>query len=111
MSKPTEGDWQVSTLYREHGMGANDGSIAVVAYDEEGVATVPICNVVMHAEAKRGQAYKVVCPERDANAYLLAAAKDLLEVARRIAEHFKDTDAPLGIAARAALAKASPPTA
>jgi len=31
---------------------------------------------------------------------------DLVEVARKVAEHFKDTDAPLGELARAALEKA-----
>lgn len=41
-----------------------------------------------------------------ANARLIAAAPDLLDVARRVAEYFADTDAPLGIAARAAIAKA-----
>jgi len=40
------------------------------------------------------------------NAALLGAAPDLLAIARRVAEHFEDTDAPLGIDARAAIAKA-----
>ena len=31
---------------------------------------------------------------------------ELLEVVRKVAEHFADTDAPLGAAARAAIAKA-----
>ena len=42
----------------------------------------------------------------EANARLISAAPDLYAVAERIAEHFAYTDAPLGIAARAALAKA-----
>jgi hypothetical protein len=40
-----------------------------------------------------------------ANARLIAAAPELYEIAKRTAAHFEDTDAPLGIAARAALAK------
>lgn len=42
----------------------------------------------------------------EANARLIAAAPDLYEVAKLVAQHFSDTDAPLGAAARAALAKA-----
>jgi hypothetical protein len=34
------------------------------------------------------------------------AHDELVELARRVAEHFADTNAPLGIAARDALAKA-----
>lgn len=41
-----------------------------------------------------------------ANARLLASAPELAELAERVAEHFRDTDSPLGEAARAALAKA-----
>jgi hypothetical protein len=40
------------------------------------------------------------------DAYLIAAAPDLLQVAELVAAHFADTDAPLGAAARAAIAKA-----
>lgn len=46
-------------------------------------------------------------PEVAANARLICAAPDLLNLARRVAEHFADTDAPLGSAARDALAKAT----
>lgn len=41
-----------------------------------------------------------------ANAYLIAAAPTMYAVLQRVAEHFADTDAPLGAAARAALVKA-----
>lgn len=41
-----------------------------------------------------------------ANACLIAAAPDLLALAHAIAEHFADTDAPLGRMARSAIAKA-----
>jgi hypothetical protein len=46
-------------------------------------------------------------PTAQANASLIAAAPDLLAIAQRVAEHFRDTDAPLGIVARAAIAKAT----
>ena len=42
----------------------------------------------------------------EANARLIAAAPDLLAVAQACHRHFADTDAPLGIQARAALNKA-----
>lgn len=35
------------------------------------------------------------------------AAPELLDLARRVAEHFADTDAPLGVSARAVIAKAT----
>ena len=41
-----------------------------------------------------------------ADAHLIAAAPELLELARNVAEHFADTDAPLGAVALAAIAKA-----
>lgn len=41
-----------------------------------------------------------------ANARLIAAAPDLLDLARLIAAHFEGTDAPLGIKARALIDKA-----
>lgn len=44
--------------------------------------------------------------EPEANAALIAAAPELLAIAKRIAEHFAYTDAPLGVAAREAIAKA-----
>lgn len=43
---------------------------------------------------------------RQANARLIAAAPDLLALAEAVAAHFGGTDAPLGAAARAAIAKA-----
>ena len=42
----------------------------------------------------------------DADASLIAAAPDLLAVVEAVAKYFADTDAPLGIQARAAIARA-----
>lgn len=44
--------------------------------------------------------------QNEANANLIAAAPALYGVAEAVAAHFADTDSPLGIAARAALAAA-----
>ncbi len=44
--------------------------------------------------------------DAEANARLIAAAPELLEVVKAVAAHFADTDAPLFVAARAAVAKA-----
>jgi PHP family Zn ribbon phosphoesterase len=46
--------------------------------------------------------------ERPALRYVLESRAGLLAIARRVAEHFADTDATLGIDARAAIAKAIP---
>jgi len=45
--------------------------------------------------------------EHNANARLIAAAPDALALARAVAGHFKDTDAPLGQMARDFIAKAT----
>jgi len=44
--------------------------------------------------------------ENDANALLVSTAPDGYALAEAVAEHFKDTDAPLGEQARRLLAKA-----
>jgi hypothetical protein len=43
--------------------------------------------------------------ETEANARLIASSPDLLFLARKVAEHFENTDAPLGILARAVIEK------
>ena len=45
--------------------------------------------------------------EQEANARLIAEAPELLDFARRVATHFADTDAPLGMAARDVIARAT----
>jgi hypothetical protein len=47
--------------------------------------------------------------DSEADTRLIAAAPDLLDVARRVADYFEHTNAPLGIAAREAIAKATIP--
>ena len=48
-------------------------------------------------------------PTSEANAYLFAASLDGYALGEAVAEHFKDTDAPLGEQAREFLAKARGP--
>jgi uncharacterized membrane protein len=43
---------------------------------------------------------------QEANAALIAAAPEMYEVLQAVAAHFANTDAPLGMKARAVLAKA-----
>lgn len=58
--------------------------------------------------ATTGYRVAVGSDEDDFNARLIAAAPELLALARRVAEAFDGTDAPLGIQARAVIAKALP---
>jgi hypothetical protein len=91
----TPGPWKAGATL------ANDGSRAIVA-DDYRVATASLI-----VDAKRGEAWKADDAERDANARLISAAPALLELAQAIAEHFADTDAPLGKRARAVIAWAT----
>lgn len=61
---------------------------------------------VIHSSDDFGVAFIPAGPRRDYFASLFAAAPDLLAIAEEVAEHFAGTDAPLGIAARAAISKA-----
>lgn len=45
--------------------------------------------------------------QAEADAKLIAAAPEMLDVLRAVAKHFADTDAPLGSAARALIARAT----
>jgi len=56
--------------------------------------------------AGAGIAICSLAKNQHANAHLIAAAPELYALALQVAEHFENTDAPLGAAARAALAKA-----
>jgi len=49
--------------------------------------------------------HRTILPQTVADACLIAAAPDMLDVLRAVAKHFKDTDVPLGSAARAIIAK------
>lgn len=100
----TPGPWQVEQ--------AEDG--AVLAIVPSGGRQTVDCNCgECQADAWGGRRYHkiVTCdshvygpPLQDAR--LIAAAPDLYEVVRLVAEHFGGTNALLGAAARAALAKA-----
>lgn len=76
----TPGDWRISEIH-DNGLYMNDGAISITAHDENGECTGRVCLVDIQSKAKRGQGYKAKCPERDANARLLAAVKELREIA------------------------------
>ena len=93
-TKHTPGPWKVQLLSEAH-RGYSSWQTYAVRSEPANVCLAVIGDIDRY-ESER----------IPANARLIAAAPDLLEIARRTAEYFADTDAPLGIAARAAIAKA-----
>ena len=71
--KHTPGPWKLPANFLEFGGTQNDGGLAIVSEERR------ICVVDLVAYAPRGKAYKTACPERDANARLIAAAPDMVE--------------------------------
>lgn len=70
----TPAPWHISPL-AEQGLYGNRGELAVIGPDER------ICTVDLVTPAKRGQEYTAACPIRDANARLIAASPELLDLA------------------------------
>lgn len=91
----------------------NDGSVNVTA--GSGEDRKPIARVECQTRYKRGEGYRTECAERDANARLIAAARELLEAAVRAegeliyaAEKLPHSNARQALAqVRAAIAKAT----
>jgi len=54
----------------------NDGAVSIMA--GSGDERKAVANVLCQTRFKRGEGYRTVCNERDANARLVAAAPDLL---------------------------------
>jgi hypothetical protein len=86
----TKGPWEMSA---RGDYGDYDGNCRVIIGDDTRVAVV--------------QDHGPQFPWAEANARLIAAAPDLLAFAKLVARHFEHTRLPLGIAARAVIAKAS----
>ena len=90
-TKHTPGPWTIG-----NGDDLQEGHVSIDALDHGALAQV---------------VWKMIdddhSPRCEANARLIAAAPELLEIAKQCAAHFVDTDAPLGSAARAAIAKAT----
>lgn len=64
-------------------------------------------SIVGHTSISRDRTGAMMLePSAKANAALMAAAPELLALAQHVADCFENTDAPLGIAAREAIAKA-----
>lgn len=71
-------DAETIEKYRKHGVEptlklTNEGQAVIMSGDQR------IALVDCHAEYKRGHGHKTICPIREANARLMAAAPDLLE--------------------------------
>lgn len=101
----TPAPWNISPLAKQ-GLYGNRGELAVIGPDER------ICTVDLVTPAKRGQEYNASCPIRDANARLIAAAPDMLDLLDW-ASLLVDEDGPLPIAnhARALIARIKGETA
>ena len=90
----------------------NEGQAPIMGGGDDDRRRVAL--VDCQADYKRGQGYKAECAERDANARLIAAAPDLLEVSERmlawceywVAQLKTDPDQDIITAMRAAIAKA-----
>jgi hypothetical protein len=73
----TAGPWGVSDIHRK-GFFGNKGEAVIIGPD------LRIGSVDCVIDFKAGQGYLAQCPERDANAHLIAAAPDLLAENNRL---------------------------
>ena len=88
----TPGPWTTVPLYR-------NGALVALRIKAEAVTVAVLPNEAPDSDEEARTALR-------GDASLISAAPELLELARRVAEHFEYTDAPLGEAARAIIAKA-----
>lgn len=73
------GEWCPAGLHMQ-GLYANDGSCNILARpspDDADSDSKAVCAVFLQKKAKRGEAYRAKCAERDANIALICAAPDL----------------------------------
>lgn len=98
MNAHTPGPWILDGEERVERTGALVG-VYVAQRRADGMPDGRICECF-------GNCLVTTDDELRANARLIVVAPALLDIARRVAEHFADTDAPLGIAARTAIAEA-----
>lgn len=90
----------------------NDGAVSVMAGSDDD--RKPVAHALCQTGFKRGEGYKTICDERDANARLMAAAPDLFDALRSLLSlceaggvPFDEPGRPTVNAARAALSRAS----
>ncbi len=88
-SKHTPGPWTFDGRFC-----TNDGAVAVTAPHPE-LGKTRIALVDIQCKAKRGHGWETPCPERDANAKLIAASPEMLEVLERFM-HYHQTMIDLG---------------
>lgn len=86
--------WRFAGMHAQ-GLYDNDGSVVICYGNPMSDDSGPICRVSPHAKAKRGEAYKLIDPERDRIAALIAAAPDLLE-ALKVARECVEADIETG---------------
>lgn len=84
----TAGPWRLSDNSAA-GFTENDGGLSIISDALDEYAKVAVA--VLRVKAKRGQTYRAIDPERDANARLIAAAPALLEALHKMArDHAHD---------------------
>lgn len=83
-TKHTPAPWRIAQLNLE-GLHPNDGSNSILAGD------IGICSVEARSPFKRGEGNRHICAERDANARLIVAAPDLLQMLK-VAQLWLDVD-------------------
>lgn len=93
MSGHTAGPWSVAN---DHKFGISLDEIPVYDANE-----CIVCGVWEIGDDHNGKPYNAI-----ANARLIAAAPELLALAHEVADHFYGQTAPLGMKARALIAKA-----
>lgn len=104
--KFTPGPWEWRMEVQDRGIGKGNSRYAALGAPRDGHPKLRQGVAVPNwSEADGGvwQAWITVAP---ANANLIVAAPELYALAVRVAKYFADTDAPLGVEARAAIAKA-----
>lgn len=103
MKNHTPGRWKVpgANVFRVIAVDHNDVPLRCIVSD-----TAPR-DVHFGKHSIGWDGYDCNGEEAAANARLIAAAPDLLVVAKMVAKLFEGTDAPLGYRARAAIAKAT----
>lgn len=104
-TKFTGGIWEPSALHKQ-GLYDNSGAAAVIARIDRGENDKRVALVDLQTKAKRGEAYKTSCAERDANLALICAAPDLLAALKAMVLNDAHSYRDCHKAALAAIAKA-----
>lgn len=91
IEEATKRPWKIADLHAQ-GLYLNSGEISLVAVSERLDGSTHIGTISAHTKAKRGEQYRVKCPERDANAALIVRAVNAypqIEAMRKALEEAK----------------------